>query len=312
MSALSLALTEYLAVRRALGFKLYTDGLYLERFVRFAETEGAPFITRDLALRWATLPAQAMPAYWASRLRMVRQFARYCSALDARTQIPPVGLLSGRYSRKSPYLYSDQEVARLIQTAGQLPSPKGLRAATYLTVFGLIAATGMRISEPLALDRADVDLTEGALTIRNSKFGKSRWIPVHSTTRAVLQCYAERRDQLFRNGLTASFFISERGSRLTQWAARYTFVKLSHQIGLRGPQDHYGPRLHDLRHRFAITTLLRWYRSGVDVERHLPELAAYLGHAHVNDTYWYLSATPELLALAAQRLEPAQTGGEAT
>jgi len=311
MSALSMALNEYLSVRRALGFKLYQDGLCLAQFVHFAEVERSAFITRDLALHWATQPGHATPAYWASRLTMVRQFARYCSALDARTEIPPVGLLPFRSKRKQPYLYSDQEITRLLHAAEQLPSPRGLRAATCTTVFGLLAVTGMRISEPLALDRDDVDLEQGALTIRESKFGKSRWLPVHSTTRMALQRYSERRDQLFPSVLTTSFFISERATRLTQSAVRATFVKLSHQIGLRGPQDHYGPRLHDFRHRFAVRTLLNWYHAGVDVEQRLPVLAAYLGHAHVNDTYWYLSAIPELLALAVQRLESAPAGEKA-
>lgn len=308
MSALSLALNDYLNVRRALGFTLLRDERCLKQFIRFTEDEGATFITRDLALRWAIAPVQSSPAYWASRLRMVRQFARYCSALDGRTEIPPPDLIPARYQRKPPYLYTDQEITQLIQAAQSLPSVQGLRAATYSTLFGLLVVTGMRISEPLALDRADVDLDQGALTIRESKFGKSRWIPVHSSTRVMLQRYAEQRDRLFPSALTASFFLSERGARLSQWAVRYTFVKLSHQIGLRGPQDHDGPRLHDLRHRFALTTLLHWYRCGEDVERHLPQLAAYLGHTHVNDTYWYLSATPELLTLAAQRLEPEQVG----
>lgn len=308
MSTLSTALIEYLTVRRALGFNLYDTGLYLGQFVRFIEDEGAAFITQDLALRWATQPQQVSPAHWARRLAIVRLFARYCASLDARTEIPPPELIPARYQRKPPYLYTDQEVERLIQAAGQLPSPRGLRAATYSTVFGLLAATGMRISEPLALDRADVDLDQGALTIRDSKFGKSRWIPVHSTTRAMLQRYEELRNRLFPVALSTAFFLSERATRLTQWAVRYTFVKLSHRTGLRAPQDHYGPRLHDLRHRFAIRTLLDWYRASVDVEQRLPQLAAYLGHAHVNDTYGYLSATPELLALAAQRIEPPQTG----
>ena len=311
MSALSMALAEYLTVRRALGFKLYRDGLCLAQFVHFAEAEEATFITRDLALRWATQPARAMPAYWASRLTMVRQFARYCSALDARTEIPPVDLLPFRFRRKPPYLYSDEEICRLLHAAAQLPSPRELRAATYTTLFALLVVTGMRISEPIALNRNDVDLEQGALTIRESKFGKSRWLPVHSTTRAALQRYSERRDQRFPTALTSAFFISERATRLTQWSVRATFVKLSHQIGLRGPQDHYGPRLHDFRHRFAVRTLLNWYHAGVDVEQRLPALAAYLGHAHINDTYWYLSAIPELLALAAQRLESDPTEEEA-
>ncbi len=310
MNALETALTEYLAVRRTLGFKLTDVGLCLHRFVRFTQDQDAAFITTELALRWATQPTQASPAHWARRLGMVRQFAQYCRALDARTEIPPPGLLPYRYTRKTPYLYSDEEITRLLQAAQQLPSPGGLRAATYATLFGLLAATGMRISEPIALDRTDVDLEQGALSIHRSKFGKSRWIPVHPTTREALTRYAERRDRLYTAPLTPSFFISEQGKRLTHWSVRWTFVKLSHQIGLRGPQDRHGPRLHDLRHRFALCTLLNWYRAGEDVERRLPTLAAYLGHVHIQDSFWYLTATPELLALAARRLEPDQAGEE--
>ncbi len=303
MNTLSKALSDYLTIRRALGFKLHMTGKCLDQFVRFAEAEGATFITQDIALRWATEPTQASPIYQAKRLGMVRLFARYCSALDARTEIPPMDLLPTHYMRKPPYPYSDEEVAQLIQAAEQLPSPRGLRAITYTTLFTLLAVTGMRSSEPLALDRSDVDLTQGALTIRDTKFGKSRWIPLHSTTRAALKRYGKRRNQLFPKVLTASFFISERGTRLKPWAVHTTFVKLSHQIGLRGPQDHYGPRLHDLRHRFAVRTLLNGYHADVDVQKLLPVLATYLGHGQVKDTYWYLSAVPELLALAAQRLE---------
>ena len=304
MNTLQMAAADYLTLRRALGFKLYGVGHCLQQFVHFAEEEKAAFITTDLALRWAIQPAQCAPAHWARRLGMVRQLAQYCSALDARTEIPPRGLLPYRYMRKPPYLYRDEEIGRLIQAAKQLPSPKGLRAATYATLFGLLAVTGMRISEPIALDRSDVDLQQGSLTIRRSKFGKSRWIPLHPTTQAALVHYAELRDRLYPTPLTPSFFLSERGTRLTSWSARWTFVQLSHQIGLRGPHDRHGPRLHDLRHGFAIRTLLNWYRSGADVEQRMPELAAYLGHAHVSDTFWYLSATPELLNLATRRLEP--------
>lgn len=303
MSALQTALTEYLTVRRALGFKLYEVGLCLQQFVCFAEAEDADFITTELALRWAMQPMQASPTHWARRLGMVRQFAQYCSALEARTQIPPSDLLPYRYTRKPPYVYSDEEIERLLRAAGQLPSPSGLRALTYTTLFGLLAVTGMRISEPIALDRSDVDLIDGSLTIRCSKFGKSRWLPLHPTTRQVLQRYAVQRDHVHPTALTPSFFISERAIRLTKWSVRYTFVKLSRQIGLRSPKDSFGPRIHDLRHGFAIRTLLNWYRTGINVQQHLPELATYLGHAHVNDTYWYLTATPELLHLASQYAE---------
>jgi len=309
MSVLSSAVDEYLALRRTLGFKLTGVDHDLQQFVCFAESEGVEWITPDLALRWATQPAKASPAHWARRLRIVRQFAQYYSALDPRTEIPSPALLPYHYVRKPPYLYRDEEIAALIEAAARLPSSTGLRAATYATLFGLLAVTGMRISEPIGLDRADVDLSQGSLSIHGAKFGKSRWLPLHPTTTAKLACYVERRDCLYPTPSTPSFFLSEKGTRLTVWSVRWTFVKLSRQIGLRAPEDHHGPRLHDLRHRFAIRTLLDWYRCGANVEQRLPQLAAYLGHAHVSDTYWYLSATPELLALAARRLEP-NHGGE--
>ncbi len=303
MNELQQALDEYLALRRALGYKLYETGLVLRQFVQFAECEGVDFITTDLALRWATQPANAQPAHWAKRLSIVRGFAQYRSASDTRTEVPPPDLLPHRVRRPSPYLYTDNEVTCLIKAAEQLPSAIGLRRYTYATLFSLLAVTGMRLSESLGLDRDDVDLTHGVLTIRGAKFGKTRWVPIHSTTQRALQRYAVQRNRLCPNPQTPSFFVSERGSRLTAYIVRHTFVKLSRQIGLRGPTDSHGPRLHDFRHRFAVNTLLGWYRSGIDVERHLPQLATYLGHAHVTDTYWYLTATPELLQLAARRLE---------
>lgn len=308
MNTMRNLLEEYLGMRRALGFKLYNVGLNLQQFVCFLERESASVITTELALRWATQPPNAHPAYWASRLGMVRCFAQYVSAADPSTEIPPQGLLPYRYRRKPPYIYSEEEIARLIQAAQQLPSAIGLRPHTYSTLFGLLAVTGMRISEPIALNRDDVDLRHGALTIRQTKFGKSRWLPIHPSTQQALTDYADQRDQMCRKPKCPGFFISEQGTRLTQWAARWIFVQLSHQIGLRGPDDRRGPRLHDLRHRFAVSTLLTWYRVGVNVEQHLPELSTYLGHTHVTDTYWYLTATPELLALAAQRLERIEKG----
>lgn len=297
------ALEEYLKVRRMFGFKLRIPGSLLRKFVTYAEREAASFITRELAVRWATQPKNCQPHQWANRLSMVRTFARYVSAMDPRTEIPPEGLLPHRFHRKSPYLYTDEEIVRLIEAARQLPSPLELRAFTYATLFGLLAVTGMRMSEPIALDRDDVDLTRGILTVRRTKFGKSRIVPIHASTLEELRRYAELRDRMCPRAQTRSFFVSERGTRLTEWSVRWTFVHLSRQIGLRGPEDSRGPRLHDLRHGFAIETLLRWYRTGVDVEQHLPELSTYLGHIHVHDTYWYISAVPELLQLATLRLE---------
>jgi integrase/recombinase XerD len=302
------ALDEYLKVRRALGFKLKNPGGLLRRFVTYAEGEGTSSITTELALRWAMAQKKCQPAQWANRLSVVRRFARHMSALDPTTEIPPQGLLPYRFRRIQPYLYTEEEIVRLIEAAKKLPSPLGLRAATYATLFGLLAVTGMRMSEPIALDRDDVDLTRGILTVHRTKFGKTRIVPVHASTLEALRRYSELRDRLYPRAQTRSFFLSERGTRLTVWCVRWTFVRLSHQIGLRGPDDRHGPRLHDLRHRFAVQTLLGWYRTGLNVEQHLPELSAYLGHVHVNDTYWYISSVPELLELATLRLE--DQGGE--
>jgi integrase len=303
MNELQLLLDEYLAARRALGAKLKLPGRLLQRFVAFVAQRKANFITTELALQWATEPRGAQPAQWANRLAMVRRFAQYASTVEPRHEVPPPDLLPYRYHRPPPYIYRDEEVAALIGAAQRLHGFTGLRPHTCATLLGLVAVTGMRVNEPLGLDRDDVDLAHGVLTVRGSKFGKSRLVPVHDSTRQALRHYAAQRDHLCTNPHSPSFFLSERGTRVTEWALRWTFVKLSRQCSLRGPTDSHGPRLHDFRHRFAVNTLLRWYRGGVDIEHHLPHLATYLGHAHVSDTYWYLTATPELLQLAARRLD---------
>jgi integrase/recombinase XerD len=306
MSTLRQAAEQYLQLRRDLGYKLRETGRRLEDFVAFAEREGASHVTTDLALRWAQQPAGVQPATWASRLRIVRRFALWLNAADRRTEVPPPGLLPGRYLRKRPYIYSDAEIRDLVRTAGQLASAAGLKGRTYATLFGLLAVTGMRVSEVVALDREDVDLDEGILRIRRTKFGKSRLVAVHDSTRQVLAEYARERDRIVRRPAAPAFFLSEGGDRVTACAARFNFAKVSREVGLRAPtagRHGRGPRLHDMRHRFAVCTLLRWYRAGLDVEREIPKLATYLGHVHVNETYWYLEAVPELLELAARRLE---------
>jgi integrase/recombinase XerD len=307
MSTLREASQEYLQLRRQLGCKLRGADRMLQSFVAFAEREQASHVTTDLALRWAQQPPQVQPATWAWRLRLVRRFAIWLSASDRRTEIPPVGLLPYRYGRKRPYLYSDVEIENLVRAAGRLPSVAGLKGRTFATLFGLLSVTGMRVSEALALDREDVDLDEGILRIRRSKFGKSRLVAVHESTRQILTDYARERERVVPRPATAAFFLSEGGSRVTQWAARYNFAKVSREVGLRSPtqgcRHGRGPRLHDMRHRFAVCALRNWYRAGVDVEREIPKLATYLGHVHVNETYWYIEAVPELLELATRRLE---------
>jgi integrase/recombinase XerD len=308
MSKLRTALEDYLSLRRQLGFKLYDEGIFLPKFVLFVEQEGASFVSRDLALRWAMHPKGTLPAWWATRLCMVRRFTQYLSTVDPRTEIPPQGLLPHRYRRRAPYIYSEEEIKKLTLAAKQLFSPIGLRPYTYSTLFGLLAVTGMRVRESIHLLCKDVDLKNGILTIHQTKFGKSRLVPIHPSTQRILRRYEYRRNQLCVNPQMPNFFISDRGTQLTYCIVRQTFVKLSHQIGLRGPFDSLGPRLHDFRHSFAVRTILNWYRAGIEVERQIPKLATYLGHTHVNDTYWYLSAVPELMQQVAMRLDHSEGG----
>jgi integrase/recombinase XerD len=304
MSQLKQALKDYLCIRPSLGFRLRLPGSLLRSFVAFLKASGASYITTELALRWATQPTPAQPATWAARLGMVRRFATWLRATEPRTEIPPVRLLQYRYRRKTPHIYSDAEIGKLLHCTQRLRSRKGLRAHTFTTLFALLVVTGMRVNEAVGLDRSDVDLSLGILQIRRTKFGKSRHVPIHPSTVAALKRYAEVRDRLFAAPLTPAFFVSEDGRRITDWKARYTFAKLSQRIGLRAWVKGHGrgPRLHDMRHRFAARTLVHWYRAGLDVERELPKLSTYLGHVHVNHTFWYLEAVPELLQLATDRL----------
>lgn len=310
MTAIQKAIEEYLAMRRSLGFVLRLEGGRLRQFGRFLAHERAARVTIELALRWAQEPATAQPTTWADRLATVRRFAQYRSNTDSRTEIPPTALLPHRYHRKAPYIYSDDDVLRLIKAARQLPSEVGLRPYTYVTLLGVLAVTGMRISEVVSLTRGDVDLEEGVLLIRRTKFGKSRLIPVHASTRRALASYALRRDRIHRRPQTDSFLVNDRGSALKYETASWTFVRLSRVAGLRAPSSSHGrgPRLHDFRHTWAVKTMVRLYRAGRDVEPHMARLATYLGHVDIAATYWYLSAVPELLQLATARLEGPRRG----
>lgn len=305
MNTLRVAVEEYLALRRALGFKLHEAGKGLFDFITFMEQHRASYITNALALRWAQQPGTVQPAEWARRLSYVRVFARHRSATDPRTQIPPTGLLPFRPKRAQPYLYTDDEINALLSAALRLrPGRDGLRPWTYHCLFGLLSVSGLRIGEACRLELQDIDLKAAVLTVRGTKFGKSRLVPLHASTCKVLADYLARRDRVWAARPVSSYlFVSNRGNRLDGAEIRRTFYTLSRQIGLRGPRDSHGPRLHDMRHRFAVRTLLRWYRAGEDVERCLPILSTYLGHAHFADTYWYLSSWPELMHAAMRRME---------
>ncbi len=304
MTTLREAVHDYLTLRRSLGFKLHDAGKLLLAFVTFMEQRRASYITPRLALAWAQQPSTVRAAEWARRLSVVRTFARHRSAADPRTQIPPEGLLPYRPQRARPYLYSATEIRDLLRAALSLPAHGGLRPWTYHCLFGLLSVTGLRIGEARNLELQDVDLSAGVLTVRSAKFGKSRLIPIHASTRRVLADYLARRNRRWASRVVSPYvFVSNWGNQLDGGEIHRTFYTLSRQIGLRGPSDRHGPRLHDFRHRFAVMALLRWYHSGQDVERRLPFLSAYLGHVHVSDTFWYLSAWPELMREAMSRLE---------
>ncbi len=301
MSGLHVVADDYLALRRSLGFKLQRHGRLLPDFVDFLEAAGATTVTTRLAVAWATVPTDVAPGWWATRLSVVRGFARYLQAFDPATEVPPAGLFPHRPRRATPYLYSPDEIGRLVAVAQSLTPP--LRAATYPTLICLLAVTGMRISEALALDRGDVDLVQGRLTIRHTKFDKSRQLPLHLTTVQALCSYAKLRDECCPKPSTASFFVTTLGTRPHYGTIQQVFKDLVAQAGLGPRSPRCRPRLHDYRHSFAVATLVGWYQAGVDVQARLPLLSTYLGHVNPAHTYWYLSAAPELLGLAAQRLQ---------
>lgn len=289
---------DYLELRRALGFKLVFEGHELPRLAAFIEDTGGTTLTTELAIRWARQPVDAHPVTLAHRLGAARVFARYLQTIDPATEIPPTGIFSAGQRRPEPYLWSKQEIAALLAASGQL-RPE-LHAATYETLFGLIAATGMRLGEALGLQREDVDLADGVLTIRAAKFERTRLVPLHPSTTAALDTYAHRRDRLCRPR-AGTFFLTTAGTGLATSSVHATFNNVTTDLGVRTATTR--PRIHDLRHSFAVHTLIDWHRAGVDIAASMAVLSTYLGHVSPAGTYWYLSAAPELMTLAAERLE---------
>lgn len=301
MKTLPTLLSDYLLMRRTLGAGLMFAEWVLNQFLAFLANRGATIITTELAREWAFEPVDVQADYLRRRLAEVRHFARYAHAMDPRHEIPPDGLPCGRSRRRQPYIYSDTEMLDLIAAASRLSGR--LRPMTCATLLGLLWVTGMRSGEVARLDRDDVDLLHGRILIRNTKFGKSRMLLCHETTRQSLIDYAARRDRLVPAPREPAFFVADRGARVWSWQMRNTFAALSRTTGLRGPDDSHGPRLHDIRHSFAVRTLLRWYRDDVDVERRMPHLSTWLGHVGIDSTYWYLTAVPELMEQVALRLD---------
>ena len=304
MNSLRACVSDYLGLRRSLGFNLKTDERLLLDFTDFMKRRRAKRITSKLALEWARLPQSKDQNYFAGRLRAVRSFARYRIQIDPRTEIPPTDLLPRRKGAFEPYLFTQEDIKRLLET-----SLKRRRGAQPISrwgrygVFGLLAVTGMRVGEVLNLDLEDVDLDGGVLTVRNTKFGKSRLVPIHETTCAALNRYLEQRNAFLAGRSVKPFFVSPLGGRITHSTLGLSFIRMSRRLGLRGPTDSTGPRLHDLRHTMAVEVLRRCYETGADPERRLPALSTYLGHTNLNYTYWYLHQNPSLMKQAMVRLE---------
>lgn len=300
MSALHQACDDYLALRRALGFKLKRHGRLPPDLVAHLHAAGETTVTIRLALEWATQPA-GHPQEWAVRLSIVRGFARYLRTLDGRAEVPPADLLPRCRRRPTPYLYSDAEIVALLAATGTLRFP--LTRATYRTLIGLLAVSGMRVGEAIGLDRADVDFSTGCVTVRGGKFGASRELPLHTSTLRALWEYSTVRDRRWPRPTSPAFFLSAAGTRLFYANVYKTFRGLLEEADLRQVAASSRPRIHSLRHTFAVTTLSDWYRADLDVPALMPRLSGYLGHAAPAWTFWYLQATPELLGLAAERLE---------
>jgi integrase/recombinase XerD len=300
MNSLRESGTEYIAMRRALGYKLPKARLLFD-FISFLERCGAGHITTALALEWVQQSSSVH--VWSERLSWVRVFARYRSAIDPLTEIPSRKLFPKVSKRAQPYLYTEKEVEQLLDGALRLSTASPLKRRTLYCMFGLLAVTGMRIGEILDLKLPNVDLQAGVITVEGAKFGKSRLVPLHVSTRKALSNYLVFRNKYLKGQPAEHFFISSVGTRFEQGNLYRAFHVVSRQIGIRKADSKHGPRFHDFRHRFAIETMLRWYRNGENVERRLPILSTYLGHVQVTGTYWYLTACPELMGAAVKRLE---------
>jgi integrase/recombinase XerD len=293
-------LRQYIDLRRALGYKLRKHAPRLTEFITFLEASHSDRITNKLAIAWATESSKGHKHSCFERLGFIRSFAKYMSSIDARTEIPPSGTVRRPEIALRPYIYTREEISQLMAAATSLFSPQKLRCHTYYHLVGLLATTGMRSGESVRLADSDVNLVDGLITIRQSKFGKSRVIPLHPTTTKALTAYRVRRDAFLKKAQSPTFFVNERGGPISSPHPSFRDIRCA--AGLKKSKGTQ-PRMHDLRHTFAVQTLLDWYRSGEDVERHLPTLSTFLGHSHVQNTYWYISSTPELLGAACDRLE---------
>jgi integrase len=304
-TTMAVRVEEYLSYRRALGYQLRIAGQLLRSFARYADGSGhSGPVTTEIALRWARLPESATRRYQARRLDLVRDLARYLVPREPGTEIPPRGLLGPSRSCRRAFIFSQDDVVALIAAARSLAPADGLRPRTYAALVGLMACTGLRISEALTLEADEVDLQAGVLTVRQTKFHKSRLVPLHPSAIGPLRDYAAARGRRHPTPRDTAFFVSDAGRRLPYWTVRSTFLRLLKRAmpGVNST-GRARPRLHDLRHTFVCRRLMAWYHDETDIDRAIDRLSAYLGHAKVTDTYWYLTGIPELLAMAGRRFE---------
>jgi len=295
---------DYLRLRRSLGFKLTLHGPLLAQFVDYLDAAQATSVTTELAVRFAQLPQRVQPIVWAQRLSMVRGFARYLQAVDPGTEVPPFHVFAPHYQRPTPYLWQETEMLDLMAQARKLRP--ALCALTYEALFGLLWSSGMRIGETINLQKGDVDLTDGVITVRQAKLGRTRLVPLQRNSVDALASYAASRNRLCPRPRSQAFFLSSRGTTLIPQAVGQTFHRLAVKTGLHTETKR--PRVHDLRHSFTVRVLASWYRSGIDVDTRMVALSTYLGHVNITDTYWYISTSPELIALVAERLSDQSAG----
>jgi len=303
MKPLKYQVEKYIQFRRQLGYKLKSSEKILNNFASFSEEQGVSYVKIEIAVSFAKKNPKASPATWSTLLGIIRQFALFLSTIDQRTEIPPLNLIPSSYQRSKPYIYTNEQIQNLLKACTKLGSRSEILKHTYYTLFGLLSITGMRISEAISLKQSNVDFSNEIIFIKKTKFRKSRIIPLHSSTLSELEKYINYRSKLIPQSKSPNLFVSSDGTGLKYHNVRKAFVRASIYAGLRSGIKGHGPRMHDLRHGFAVKTLTEWYRNGTDVEVHLPLLSTYLGHINPASTYWYFTATPDLLNQAVIRLE---------
>lgn len=312
MSRLAILLQEYLEMRTSCGFKVASTRKVLRRFVDFADQSGADTVTNDMFLKWRAGFGSAGPKTWSMRLGQVIMFARWLQAIDPSQEVPSRQLVSARYQRAKPFIYTQDQIAAILDAAAKLPSPNGIRSLTFPTMFGLLASTGMRVSEVIALDVGDVDLEAGVITVQRGKYGRERFVPLDNSVTEHLLQYSRRIDRLLGRRVGA-FFVSDAGLRPSYNAVRWSFASACIAAGIRARPKNTrktgsGPRIHDLRHTFAVRALTNWYRQGRDPSREMLKLSMYLGHERPSHTYWYIESVPELLVLASEKVVNVENG----